>query len=184
VELAPGQYDDPIRLSLRTEKLNEFVDEYGALYYAWGMDVSSRRALVDGYPIRVTESLNLGLRRLRYWHGPRTLWVDALCINQTDMLERSHQVQQMASIYKAANEVVIWLGEWPISATCLQADECQASFLKTIKWSRIMAEIPRHVYQHFADILALPWFSRLWVVQELALAMRDPVVLVGGLFTK
>jgi hypothetical protein len=41
--------------------------EYDALSYAWGTDVSSRRALVDGYPVHVTESLDMGLRRLPSW---------------------------------------------------------------------------------------------------------------------
>jgi hypothetical protein len=85
VELVPGRYDDPIQLLLRTENLNKSA-QYEALSYAWGTDVSSRRALVDGYPVPVTESLDLGLRRLRYDNRPRTLWIDALCMNQTDTL--------------------------------------------------------------------------------------------------
>ncbi|TVY50468.1 Heterokaryon incompatibility protein 6,OR allele [Lachnellula cervina] len=44
--------------------------------------------------------------------GPKAqvLWVDALCINQKDLEERSAQVRQMADIYGKAWRVVVWLG--------------------------------------------------------------------------
>jgi hypothetical protein len=37
-------------------------------------------------------------------------WYDALCINQADLAERSHQVGIMRQIYEKADRVVIWLG--------------------------------------------------------------------------
>ena len=59
----------------------------------------------------VTENLSLALKALRYPDKKRTLWVDALCINQDNIFDRNQQVQSMRHIYARASCVLIWLGE-------------------------------------------------------------------------
>jgi len=210
VELWPGEYDDTISLSLRTTKLDAFITddeelyeqdsdeepaggwspykqelewqlEYEALSYAWGTAFSPRKALLDGLDLGITENLEQGLRRLRLNYQPRMLWIDALSINQRDTRERSHQVQQMATIYNTAKGVLIWLGEWPKFADCPHPDDCQMQWINALqkKEKEGLAEVSYHVSKLFVDVLALPWFSRLWVIQELALAKTDPFVLIG-----
>lgn len=46
------------------------------------------------------------------WHTTevQSFWVDALCINQDDLEERSGQVLRMTSIYRSAFRVVAWIG--------------------------------------------------------------------------
>ena len=61
--------------------------------------------------ISVVHSLYIALKHLRYPSGPRTLWTDALCINQDDLQERHEQVGQMRMVYSCACRVVVWLGE-------------------------------------------------------------------------
>ena len=58
-------------------------------------------------------TLNLGsaLRHLRNEKRPRSLWIDAICINQKDLEERGSHVSVMAGIYRCAELVLIWLGE-------------------------------------------------------------------------
>lgn len=51
------------------------------------------------------------MRYLRLAEKPRTVWVDALSINQIDDEEKTHQVQHMRKIYELASRVVIWLGK-------------------------------------------------------------------------
>ena len=58
----------------------------------------------------MTISLYDALMRLRYGHIERTVWADAVCINQGDVEERDEQVRQMAKIYAAASRVIVWLG--------------------------------------------------------------------------
>jgi hypothetical protein len=58
----------------------------------------------------ITHNLGVALRRLRCLDKPRVLWVDAVCINQDDLVERSAEVVEMASIYSNAGRVVVWLG--------------------------------------------------------------------------
>jgi hypothetical protein len=165
-------------------KQNHFCQhKYEALSYAWGTAISQSRVLVDGIDMRVTENLHQGLRRLRFKDRSRMLWIDALCINQRDITERSHQVQHMAKIYRSAKHVLIWLGEWPSCASCSNPDECQTLWMNTLRQEERGSKslIPYHIGRHFADIMALPWFNRLWVIQELALAETEPIVLIGSL---
>ncbi|KAK3901582.1 heterokaryon incompatibility, partial [Staphylotrichum tortipilum] len=38
------------------------------------------------------------------------LWIDAICINQTDVVEKSHQIGLMARIYSQSTIMLMWLG--------------------------------------------------------------------------
>ena len=96
------------------------------------------------------------------------LWVDALCINQDDETEKSRQVAKMAEIYSKARDVLIWLGkEYNGSSTAIDfvpkiLDLEQSEAL-------ISKESNRKQWTALADLLKREWFSRRWVVQELAL---------------
>lgn len=177
-ELLPGQYNHPVELRLHTKNLDDRPD-YEALSYAWGKTMSPRRALLNGCPLHITESLDLGLRRLRFVDRSRILWVDALCINQGDIQERSQQVQHMAMIYSSAREVLIWLGEWPRSSRCPDSETCQTTW----SWRQERVDGDPHWFHfmdHFLDILKRPWFHRVWVIQEVVLARHEQIVHVGS----
>lgn len=66
---------------------------------------------MDGHVFAARRNLEKALRRFRKETESQAFWVDAICINQQDDEERSHQVQIMGSIYKSTNECRIWLGE-------------------------------------------------------------------------
>jgi Heterokaryon incompatibility protein (HET) len=83
---------------------------YEALSYAWGTKLASRFILVDGKRLSVTENLFSALHHLRRKHCHRLLWVDAICIDQSNLEERSQQVQIMDNIYQNATNVIVWLG--------------------------------------------------------------------------
>lgn len=65
--------------------------------------------MVDGLEFDVTSNLEAALRALRS-RGHKKVWVDALCINQKDLTERSLQVLRMGIIYSKAKNVLVWLG--------------------------------------------------------------------------
>jgi hypothetical protein len=60
--------------------------------------------------LKITENLHLALREFRGTENPRVLWIDAVCINQCDDVEKSGQVALMREIYKGARTVLIRLG--------------------------------------------------------------------------
>lgn len=74
---------------------------FEALSYVWGDFEDSTIILADDCIITVTKSLYTALRHLRYPDKSRTLWVDYICINQEDVVERNHQDAQMESILRA-----------------------------------------------------------------------------------
>ena len=87
------------------------IREWEALSYAWGSTNPTREILCDGRSVLVTENCYAALRRLRRHNHARTLWVDAVCIDQNCVEERNHPVKIMGEVYKNARQVLIWLGE-------------------------------------------------------------------------
>lgn len=88
---------------------------YTALSYAWAMqdgDTSLYRDIyINSQKVPIRRNLFEALERLRYMHHKVRVWIDALCINQDDVDERTEQVSNMAAVYKNARRVVAWLGQ-------------------------------------------------------------------------
>ena len=85
--------------------------KWEALSYTWGEAGGSTSISLNGKPFLVRRNLWLALRSLRLSEEGRTIWVDAICVDQSNLEERSQQIQFMATIYKEAEKVIIWLGD-------------------------------------------------------------------------
>ena len=84
---------------------------YEAVSYVWGSACHRAVIRIDGKDVKVTQNLAAALRRLAFPNRSRILWVDQLCINQEDDLEKATQVPLMSQIYSRAKHCLIWLGE-------------------------------------------------------------------------
>jgi len=87
---------------------------YEALSYVWGPFNSPDDPdliQLNDCGFEVTTNLWRALYALRHETKDRVLWIDAICINQGDLEERSSQVQLMRDVYRKARSVVVWLGE-------------------------------------------------------------------------
>lgn len=109
LEVHPGRYDDDMVVSLKRVKLSD-KPVYPVLSYVWGHSMSTRPCIVDGIPMPVTRNLFNFLTYLRDFVDKRTMWIDALCINQADLDERAAQVRQMKAIYEGAAHIYGWVG--------------------------------------------------------------------------
>ena len=95
--------ETPVTCDLEVVSLQHNDLPYEALSYTWGPPFEGQ-CLPDqsiqlcGQPTAVTGNLFAALKRLRYSDKPRTLWVDALCVNQKGTNEQSHQVSIVGSI--------------------------------------------------------------------------------------
>ena len=87
------------------------VPEYQALSYVWGDPKITSPIRVNHEEIEVTRNLLAALNHLRLENSSLTLWVDALCIDRSNIPERNEQVRLMLHIYEQAVEVFLWLGE-------------------------------------------------------------------------
>lgn len=84
---------------------------YKAVSYTWGPPTFTETLHLPEGIIKITPSLASALRRFRHYSKYIKIWADAVCINQSDIRERTQQVSIMADIYRNANVVLIWLGE-------------------------------------------------------------------------
>jgi hypothetical protein len=164
------------------EIVHGFLDDcpaYEALSYTWGTNVEDKCITIappssagDQQPLRlgVTENLLNALKRLRQ-KSERRLWVDRLCIDQINDVEKLQQVHIMWKIYQRASHTILWLGlESPI---LLRGMEICAKMASLTKGENVCFEDNK-----LFPFLNLPWFSRLWVIQEVAFS-REPVAMLG-----
>ena len=83
---------------------------YEALSYCCGDPEPTTTIVVDGFNSKIRPALAAALRYLRLPDSRRTLWVDAICIHQQDLDEKSKQVKLMGVTYSKAAKVIVWLG--------------------------------------------------------------------------
>ncbi|TGJ83862.1 hypothetical protein E0Z10_g4908 [Xylaria hypoxylon] len=155
---------------------------YTALSYVWGDETDTHKIHIGVFQLRIGHNLNLALLNLRRQDYPIRLWVDALCINQNDVSERNHQVQQMRTIYSSAFETVIYLGGETGGNTQLSA----WNFLERhAGWAmnsnrdtdsgrpaemESLTSFRGDLSDVEIDVLTRPWFKRLWVFQEVVVS--------------
>ncbi|RSL48534.1 hypothetical protein CEP54_012881 [Fusarium duplospermum] len=109
--LFPGEMDAPLFCTMEIIDLNHPPFAFEALSYVWGKAKSAEPLFCDDGHLEITVNLDKALRNLRLSNTRRRLWVDAICIDQTDLAERARQVQYMRLVYKRATRVIVWLGE-------------------------------------------------------------------------
>jgi hypothetical protein len=132
---------------------------FDALSYAWGSGDGSKSILIDNREYGVGANLHAALLHLRDGFVDRIVWVDAICIDQTNTEEKSRQVQSMAKIYAKASRVIVWLGE--AAATSDQALEDLRMSLN--QQSPPLDKINK---QAILDLLKRSWFERIWVRRQ------------------
>jgi len=194
LQIAPSPNHDssvPLVCSILKTRL-ELAPVYTALSYAWGNDAATTSLSIDGLSFMIRPNLYSALLALRYVSLKRTLWVDAVCINQDDATEKEHQVGLMRKIYQRASNVTIWLSTYD--------DEIGEAFafIRQLQGSNVVADMSGgafeqklaqrpwktgntllsqsgdsrdlHVRHTFLTILTKiftqNWWSRIWVIQE------------------
>ncbi|KAJ4985628.1 ankyrin and het domain protein [Stagonosporopsis vannaccii] len=160
--LLPGSPGTPLRCQIA--EVPDFQDtSYEALSYAWINDklpefvsvVEDAGTEQTGSILPVTRNLCEALQRLRS-DVPRTLWVDAICINQADLKEKGLQVTRMGHVYRNASCVIVWLGEdenFPRTRALLTQDGRN-------RWPLTLPEVD------LGELMTIPWFTRVWPVLE------------------
>ncbi|CAH0031461.1 unnamed protein product [Clonostachys rhizophaga] len=192
--------------TLKTINLDD-APPYFALSYAWGTQATDILMEINGQVIHVSSVLGDAIQCLQEvkMDEPepedrvKWVWIDKICINQDDFAERSHQVKMMNSIYSRAIRTLIWLG--PDLDICSGAwqliDQIYGVFRDENPTAKFAADLPfelysdqshaasglpgwdHHMWRHLRKLLKLPWFTRTWIVQEVALSRKDPVLLHG-----
>lgn len=189
-----------------------------ALSYVWGPQTNPVPILIDEHRFLVTPNLHSALTHLASNELlARPLWADAVCINQSDAVEKHAQIRRMAEIYRRAERVVVFLGEGDrktdravaqmerIGSRVMAAGVFRFSSLDFARWptfegcedrerkiearerlDKIIAEERGRLFFKkpgldvgvAIEVFERPWFSRVWVVQELCVPRQgDGVVM-------
>jgi hypothetical protein len=169
-------------LEAKLEQLDPKLNQpYNALSWCWrtyGGDDNRDEQLTNiniihhrmKYSLSVSNNLNAALKTLRKRSVLR-IWIDWVCINQSDVVERSNQVQLMATIYGGAHCVYIWIGD--------KKDDSDVAFafiheiLKVENFDKLVENEENHRKWKAVKMLMMrDWFSRRWIIQEVALANK------------
>ncbi|KAM7199980.1 Heterokaryon incompatibility protein (HET) domain containing protein [Rhypophila sp. PSN 637] len=203
LHLRPGtDKDAPIEAKLDIVPLHHGHSNFEALSYVWGQELD-REGLKLQHPIPgdngstesgigITANLAVALRHLRYPDRTRILWVDAVCINQNDVVEKTSQVSIMNHIYRRAQRVLIWMGpardrsDWVLAhlnnvygeerAMQDEKENNTAEGLGTPATKQALLTQPQTFA--FAQMLNREWYTRVWIVQELCVA-KEAFVICG-----
>lgn len=194
LELLPGSGNQVLSCRLHFINVDDGF-EYLALSYVWGDPTQESWVMCNTKSLRITPNLWNLLHQLRNAHKAEFLWADAICIDQSNVAERSQQVRLMGDIYAKASGVVVWLG--------VKDSRSQAAFVGIKTTVRMMVENLQFAENYggysSSDLDAFdelkpgersmtleilrffenPWFSRVWVLQEVGLASKV-IVMCGS----
>jgi hypothetical protein len=130
----------------------------------------------------VTVNCHAALKRLRKADSARTLWIDAICINQRLIPERNHQLNIAAQIYSHASRVVIYIGEAADDSDAamdwIRDVDMPTDFKTAPEWN-YKPKVLRPNTDMIQTLFNRHWFGRVWVLQEVRYA-REAVVICGG----
>ncbi|KAI1128945.1 HET-domain-containing protein [Nemania abortiva] len=201
----PGRVRCDLRhVSLSKIQVEYATEEYETLSYCWGKQADrSVEIIVNDRIFSIAPNLYAALLRLRPLDSdcPRTLWIDAICINQSDAVEKNAQISLMGDIYSSCRRVLIWIGEHDaLTSYAFRALTFMASRSKTgqkfnyFDWKQVqrressdgLQRQPRFAWTldglvsgaAFNALFSRPWFRRVWVIQEVVLP-PDAVVVCG-----
>ncbi|KAH8893611.1 HET-domain-containing protein [Thozetella sp. PMI_491] len=178
--------------------------EYCALSYTWGPPaeygkfkrMTSQRdhsITCNGFELLITQNLASFLQEACH-NGKlasKRFWIDAICVNQDDLEERSRQIKLMARIYSSAMEVISWLGDADDdTAVGFEAARVLASKstgrwgIRKINWdteggsrdgkdgASSWAGLDTRAQHAVHKLFQRNYFTRAWVTQEVTLAQK------------
>ncbi|KAH7268136.1 hypothetical protein MRS44_011579 [Fusarium solani] len=170
VRLAPSNTSDHISVTAQLIETSWNECSYEALSYCWGRHYRTKTILLNGQQVKVTADLHDALEQFCLEGETRSLWIDAICINQHDPDEKSVQVQRMQDIYRNAKQVLVWIGK--------EKDHTGLAFEQI---QRLLAchdpDAEKEIWNEPGEWIAClnemikrPYWSRAWTVQEVVLA--------------
>jgi len=183
LRLQPGDADDDIECTLETVTYEDSDNRYEAISYCWGDAKDTVPLACNGVQTLVTRNLHGALRRFRPPRGTaaRSLWADALCINQQNNEKKGKQVDRMGEVFANASRVLVWLGSNVDDTTAVDTfamiceinqylDKVFVQCQKNFKIMPILSKpypicLEEKKWLGVAALLNSPSFHRVWTIQ-------------------
>lgn len=172
----------PRILKFRLETISlvdRIVPFYEAISYCWGVKEDyPAQIILNGHTVSVPWAAEATLRAVCLRNGHPLVWLDAVCIDPNNTLERNHQVAMMGEVYSKAARVLVWLGAETDTGTGI-ASVRQLSELfyekspdgKLVSTSPELKQVAPYIaWKSIYALFANRWFTRAWVIQEVALS--------------
>jgi hypothetical protein len=169
---------------------------FATLSYVWGNIDVTRDIWCGKERSPITVSLYEALVYIRNRRTPRLLWVDSLCINQSDEVEKGHQVQRMHLVY-GQSHCISWLGlesenkndmhsMLPLPKWFSGIEKCFHKQRLPYTWATVDDYIHGNPAHGISNLRQVPWaklyqclhrgvFARLWCVQEILMARSNDI---------
>jgi hypothetical protein len=202
--LLPGKFSDDVYLSITHEKLqDEKRTPYECLSYTWGSAAEGQKKVyiwqkspannsdVDNLQfLYVRINVLTALKYIRLPDAPRTIWVDAICIDQQNITEKGREVARMGQIYNNASQVLVWLGpedeSTPMALEMIErlsagvvltwdhrnCNTITGSEAEVVQHGPEKSNFTPHHWISLSKLIQRPWFRRLWIRQEVQLASK------------
>ncbi|KAL8721854.1 MAG: hypothetical protein Q9181_007621, partial [Wetmoreana brouardii] len=180
IKLGRQEHTGDICCNFRNVNVDNLPVKYTDISYCWGSsDRVAEISCPDGRYLKITHAVD----EVTHWLVDRRsggyFWIDFLCIDQEDLEEKANQVAIMGTIFKRSERVDAWLG------TEIDDGEAALDFLMRVKSAYDNQQTSNNslliweLRPRFPDVGKLkglfqhPWFTRLWIVQEVVVAHGD-----------
>jgi hypothetical protein len=177
LDVLPGCRGSPIKCLLFTAT-SMLEIEYEALSYVWGNPTEPNEYSIDvnNCSMPVTTNLHNALQSLRYPYKNRLIWIDAVCIDQVNDIEKITQLPMMGDIYRTAKRVCVYLGEADDESDFLlqvleEHQDLQPPGTRAQEmpnWTATMGYLSANEDRIIHSLICLmhrKWFERLWIYQ-------------------
>ena len=187
LRIRPGFLNDPVQCDRFHHNLdNPSCHPYTAISYTWGKDHTLKHSLtiddgVEATPINVTSSAFEVLKNLRSHLRPVTIWIDAICIDQSSDKDMAQQLPLMPEIYQGASQTIIWLGHSSKAAFAIAAVNriFILNRLKRLLGHNIGYQLSASAAEALQEMLRCQWYGRAWIVQEVVRSKRSVIIRYG-----
>ena len=177
----PGELGSLINGTLSIHKLG-CSHAYKALSYTWGKPKFQVSIYLNNQLLHIGANLHAALTELRKEGEGIILWVDAICINQKSMEEKSVHIPFMHHVYNCAAEVIVWLGrksedsDEAMELVHQLANSGSIDDVFEMMSSRTIESSKSNVWRPLTQLFSRPWWTRVWVLQEVAFGRNVTVV--------
>jgi hypothetical protein len=180
--------------------------KYTAISYTWGAPDPVRTICVAGQKVRVHQNCYDALRQVQKCYarslGLPAIWIDAICIDQDNLTEKSLQVQAMDKIFGKAQKVAVSLGPSTSESNLLDREfrnllrhakdlcaarpdrQLEARMVSEGAYSFWISQVlndwkdsrRQRLNDAYHELANRAYWSRLWIVQELHAARRIEIL--------
>ena len=163
-----SQSPSSVQCALNVVELSK-APPFEALSYTWGNPRITKPIVVNDEEFYATVNLEAFLRQRQAEHEQQPIWVDAVCINQEDVQEKTLQVQKMAEIYEKSTWLTIWLGPGT-GETDLAIRTLTKAARHEMLWTASDNE-----NRAIEILMKRPWWTRVWIVQEVGFGAKGGI---------